>query len=205
MTQVETQFGKQMQEALKLPEPERTAQFAKLKNRYNTKQSTTRKKYGIRLREKRTKEDIEAERVRLLGPDGADIWMDMEHKARGLKPGHEGTPIPASGGQTPGTKSSPQRPAQKDIGGLGISAGPAEATDPTTQMDSSQPRDMARLHQDQSAISKPPIAGGSRDDPMDIEEGAGTKPPIASNGHRQDSSSSEDDQSSSGNEDTPVH
>ncbi|KAI5461014.1 hypothetical protein BGZ63DRAFT_405448 [Mariannaea sp. PMI_226] len=66
MREAEEYYGTLMRSALALPEPERSKHLAVLKNRYNTKKSNTRKKYGIRLRGRRTKAEINAERSRLF-------------------------------------------------------------------------------------------------------------------------------------------
>ncbi|KAF4123404.1 hypothetical protein GMORB2_6105 [Geosmithia morbida] len=156
---VEVKYGRLMQQALKLPERQRVDQFVRLRNRYNTKQSTTRKKFGIRLRERRTREDIDAERRRLLGTsDGPEIWLQLEALIRKVQ---AGDPTVGTGAETPvgqaasqnGTRSggghgdqaskpsqaqdrdspSPDGLIRSDLtGGLPASAGSIETTDPTT-------------------------------------------------------------------------
>lgn len=63
----EEKYSILLREAMQLQDPERALRIVQLKNRYNTKQSTTRKKYGIRLRKIRPPEELAAERRRLFG------------------------------------------------------------------------------------------------------------------------------------------
>ncbi|KAI5456171.1 hypothetical protein BGZ63DRAFT_367516 [Mariannaea sp. PMI_226] len=67
MRKNEGYYGALMRTAMTLPEPEKSKHLAALKNRYNTKQSTTRKKFGICLRGRRSKAEIDAEHIRLFG------------------------------------------------------------------------------------------------------------------------------------------
>lgn len=67
MTNAEEKYGGMMRQAMNLPVKEREEELARLKNSFNTKQSTLRRKYGVLLRERRPKGEIESERNRLVG------------------------------------------------------------------------------------------------------------------------------------------
>lgn len=93
----EDKFADRMKEAMMLPSSERDVKLANLKNGLNNKQSMIRKKYGIRLRGRRTRADMQAERERMLG-SSAPI-------PRPLAPSHHSTaPMPSHDrrGSTPG-------------------------------------------------------------------------------------------------------
>lgn len=67
MAALESRYSTQLLQAQNLPPDEQKAEFARIKNTYNTRQSVTRKKFGIRLRERRSRMEIEEERNRLMG------------------------------------------------------------------------------------------------------------------------------------------
>lgn len=93
----EDKFADRMKEAMMLPSAERDVKLANLKNGLNNKQSMIRKKYGIRLRGRRTRADMQAERERMLGATTA--------LSRPLAPSHHSTaPMPSHDrrGSTPG-------------------------------------------------------------------------------------------------------
>ncbi|POR31784.1 Uncharacterized protein TPAR_08014 [Tolypocladium paradoxum] len=177
MKKGEEKYGALMQEAMKLPPAQREAELAKLKNSYNTKQSLTRKKYGIRLRERRSKLEIEAERSRLLGAT-ADC---SSSNTAGHQPAQKRARI-GSDGQSASTQqdgypdgtgqgSTPRkRPVLPDMGGglTGVS-GTAEHTDPTTFLTPSKSRSMAQAAQPQAFAQR-----GTSDDPMQIDDSNGS-------------------------------
>ncbi|KAJ6788325.1 hypothetical protein PWT90_09537 [Aphanocladium album] len=66
MARADQKYADQLVKARLLPAEEQRAEFARVKNIYNTKQSVTRKKYGIRLRERRSRAEVEEERNRRL-------------------------------------------------------------------------------------------------------------------------------------------
>lgn len=214
LRQAEQKYGLRMQEAMKLPESERFDMLSKLKNSWNTKQSTTRKKYGIRLRDRRSKEEIEAERVRLLGtPDGATEWM--EHERAGKRPRIEGSTSSAraSPAQAP-APTNPDTPRKRvalsEMGGLSGSVGSAETTDPTAFLTSSQPRGMAQLHQLQPQ-QQPNNSGTSHNDPMVLDGDSEAQSNQQSRQQSQTAASNDDsdgdsvDSSTDGDEDIPNH
>jgi hypothetical protein len=62
----ELQYGEKMRAADAMPDVEaRRSKLDALKNSFGTKQSMIRKKYGVRLRERRTRAEIDAERSRM--------------------------------------------------------------------------------------------------------------------------------------------
>jgi len=66
LQEAEAKYAPRFQEAeLIADEKERRAKVEGLRNSFGTKQSMIRKKYGVRLRERRTKAEIAAERERL--------------------------------------------------------------------------------------------------------------------------------------------
>ncbi|TQV98472.1 hypothetical protein V2A60_007790 [Cordyceps javanica] len=66
LKRIEHQYAEGQKKAMHLPPDLQRAELARLKNLYSNKTSTTRKKFGIRLRERRTRAEIEHERGRLL-------------------------------------------------------------------------------------------------------------------------------------------
>lgn len=129
MRGVDEYYGNLMREAsTKLPAGQREEELAKLKNRYNTKQSNTRKKYGIRLRERRANTDV------------GRSWNTSAAKRARVDDGPAGPPRPVPGhGQAehnrspfPSVKESPRmRVPLSTMGGLSASSATAELVDPT--------------------------------------------------------------------------
>lgn len=112
----------------KMPPGQRDQELAKLKNRYNTKQSNTRKKYGIRLRERRANADADrswnssaVKRARVdNGPAGHVQPVPVNGQAESIQP-----PFPS-------VKESPRmRVPLSKMGGLSASSATAELVDPT--------------------------------------------------------------------------
>ncbi|KAK8145185.1 hypothetical protein G3M48_004824 [Beauveria asiatica] len=66
MARIEYQYQDGQRKAANMPPIQQKAELARLKNLYNNKQSMTRKKFGIRLRERRSKHEIDEERSRML-------------------------------------------------------------------------------------------------------------------------------------------
>ncbi len=66
LKQAEISYGEKMRQAEAILNPaDRRTRLDGLRNSFGTKQSMIRKKYGVRLRERRTKAEIEAERLRM--------------------------------------------------------------------------------------------------------------------------------------------
>ncbi|GAB0136062.1 hypothetical protein EsDP_00004379 [Epichloe bromicola] len=124
---------------------EREVELAKLKNRFNTKQSLTRKKYGIRLRERRPKAELEAERNRMLSsltftPNlNASQATSGEPASKRQKTDMEGEPSGTTLSEcSDPAVISPMSVAVEKMGGLANSAGITEHVDPTTSSATSQ-------------------------------------------------------------------
>ncbi|KAM5355960.1 hypothetical protein ACJ41O_002606 [Fusarium nematophilum] len=204
MKEAEERYGKLMREATLLSEPEKSRQLASLKNCYNTKQSTTRKRYGIRLRERRTKAEIAAERSRLLGsPSGSSTparsTPARDSDARPIKRARANTEgQPTTTANASQEESPRKRVPVSEMGGLSGSSATAELTDPTTYLSPSQPRYVPQKpastsnQQSEMATTADHIRrGGSMDDPMAIDDDS-------------DSDSGSDSDSDSDNGDIPA-
>ncbi|PON23887.1 hypothetical protein TGAM01_v207215 [Trichoderma gamsii] len=123
MKGVDEYYGNLMKEAsAKLPAGQREEELAKLKNRYNTKQSNTRKKYGIRLRERRANTDVDRS------------WNTSAAKRARVDEGPAGPPQPVPNQSPfPSVKESPRmRVPLSTMGGLSASSATAELVDPTS-------------------------------------------------------------------------
>lgn len=167
MMKTEEYYGGLMREAMKMPEPEKSRQLASLKNRYNTKQSTTRKKYGIRLRERRSKAEIDAERVRLFGTlDGPSLSGANQgtgtppYKKARVEEGPTNTAQPSNGQITPR-----KRVPVNEMGGLSGSQATAEMVDPTVSVNPVHPR---QVQVSSSQVNS--ASAGTQDDPMAIDD-----------------------------------
>lgn len=150
MKKAEDKYGGLMREAMKLPLAERENELTRLKNSFNSKQSVTRKKYGIRLRERRSKAEIESERHRLVGVSRDDVAAPSPKRPR-LSEGQAASRVPES------------HPAAATGGGLAGSSGTAEHTDPTT-LTPSEPRAIKQAPPHRSAPK------GTPGDPMQIDD-----------------------------------
>lgn len=78
----ENKFADRMKDAMELPAPERDVRLANLKNGLNNKQSMIRKKYGIRLRGRRTRADMQAERDRMIGSTFPSVGRSGRRRSR---------------------------------------------------------------------------------------------------------------------------
>ncbi|KAF4962657.1 hypothetical protein FSARC_9218 [Fusarium sarcochroum] len=187
MKDAEEKYGGLMRQAMDLSEPEKSKRLASLKNSYNTKQSTTRKKFGIRLRERRTKGEIEAEEARLMGtPDGNSTPSygtpapDSDSRPK-KRPRMDDNQELSSLSGTNGNQESPRkRVPVSEMGGLSGSQATAELTDPTANLNPAQPRYTSQksafsgTQQPRTWSSSPdtPRAsmGATQDDPMSIDD-----------------------------------
>lgn len=184
MKEAEERYGQLMRDAMELPEAERAARLASLKNSYNTKMSTTRKKYGIRLRERRTKEQLAAEQARLFGPSGNNATPSLDDESRPNKRPRTDAEEPAVTGEPNGHQDSPRkRVPVSEMGGLSGSQATAELTDPTAHLNPTQPRyvppkSLAGTSRPQSKSETPDSTqqgtgaalGGTQADPMQIDD-----------------------------------
>ncbi|KAJ9138336.1 Zinc finger, C2H2 [Pleurostoma richardsiae] len=89
LRQAEIAYSERMRAAHQIPDDaERETKLAALSNSFGTKQSLIRKKYGVRLRQRRTRAEIEAERQRM---------------SSGGKDGRAKAPAPPASRQSPAT------------------------------------------------------------------------------------------------------
>ncbi|KAF0643636.1 hypothetical protein FPSE5266_01480 [Fusarium pseudograminearum] len=179
MKTAEEKYGGLMREAALLDEPERSKRLAGLKNSYNTKQSTTRKKFGIRLRERRTREEIEAEENRLFNSQGGagtptNGTPVPDHESRPNKrPRTDDMEASASG--VNGNLEPPQKRVSRAEmgGGLSGSQATAELTDPTAHLNPPQPRYTPQKPSATRPAWSSKLIGvhvGTQEDPMSIDE-----------------------------------
>ncbi|OLN88061.1 hypothetical protein CCHL11_00213 [Colletotrichum chlorophyti] len=104
-----------------------------LRNSYACKQSTIRKRFGIKLRQRRGREEMESERIRLGIPDGVSRQTPTsdQHADKRARLGDEGHAAAAQAYQETPTK----RVAVADMGnGLTGSNATAATEDPTRHM-----------------------------------------------------------------------
>lgn len=117
----EREFTERIREANAMSNEEaRKAKLNSLSNCFSTKQSLIRKKYGIRLRMRRSKEEIQAERNRMSYKTPSELQAEMGISNPGIKPKAKSrqsigssSRLPsgqASGLHTPGHTSTPSPP-----------------------------------------------------------------------------------------------
>ncbi|KAL6873128.1 hypothetical protein J3F83DRAFT_602894 [Trichoderma novae-zelandiae] len=170
MKQVDDYYLAQMRDAqARLPAGPREEEIAKLKNRYNTKQSMTRKKYGIRLRGRRA--DTEMDRS-WNGGSGDSVQAAKKVRA------DDGQARPTQSAANPLAESPRRRVPLAEMGGLAASSATAELVDPTTSSANSQPPPPTPT-QSQPTTRPPtsfqvaipaPTHHGTHDDPMQIDD-----------------------------------
>lgn len=142
----EATYAPRFKEAEDIPDPdERKLKLEGLQNSFSTKQSIIRKRYGVRLRQRRTKEEIEAERIRLTGHTGTPGGGKRQRVDDGL--GDTPSYVPSSQ-QAPATPSV-NHPAitptkhlsvtEMNSSGLGGSSATVATADPTVGLQQPQP------------------------------------------------------------------
>ncbi|KAL7925112.1 hypothetical protein ACQKWADRAFT_285075 [Trichoderma austrokoningii] len=158
MRGVDEYYGNLMREASKLPPGKRQEEIGKLKNRYNTKQSNTRKKYGIRLRERRS---------------NADVGNTSAAKRARTDDGPAGPIQPAASSQSPfpSVKESPRmRVPLSKMGGLSVSSATAELVDPTASSTAANGKSSAPATTALGVVRAPhDTPQGTASDPMQID------------------------------------
>ncbi|TFA98536.1 hypothetical protein CCMA1212_009670 [Trichoderma ghanense] len=170
MKQVDDYYLGQMRTAqATLPAGPREEELAKLKNRYNTKQSMTRKKYGIRLRGRRADTDVDRS-----GSGGSGDSGQAAKKVRT----DDGRARPTQAASQ--VMESPRRRVPlAEMGGLSASSATAELVDPTTSSANSQPPPPTPTPSQPTPTRPPPSIQvaipapahhGTHDDPMQIDD-----------------------------------
>ncbi|KAK8138678.1 hypothetical protein PG984_002058 [Apiospora sp. TS-2023a] len=142
----EATYAPRFKEAEEIPDPEeRKLKLEGLQNSFSTKQSIIRKRFGVRLRQRRTKEEIEAERIRLTGHTGTPGGG----KRQRVDDGQGDTPSYVASSQQDPTAPSVNNPAMlptkhlsvtaMNSSGLGGSSATAATADPTVGLQQPQP------------------------------------------------------------------
>lgn len=84
LREAEIKFTERMRQASMIPdEAEKKSRLDALSNSFGTKQSLIRKKYGVRLRMRRTKAEIQAERDRMQYKTAAELQADIGISSNG--------------------------------------------------------------------------------------------------------------------------
>ncbi|KAI9171522.1 hypothetical protein HJFPF1_01008 [Paramyrothecium foliicola] len=166
MKEVEEYYGGLMRDVVQnLPLDQQEQELAKIKNRFNTKQSMTRKKYGIRLRGRRSRAQME-EADRHLGVPTPSSQSSNQKRSR-----HEtGPPHHPPVAQAP--RPIPRVPLS-EMGGLSNSSATAEHVDPTTMLTPSKPRYIPPGQSSQATangIHAESSKGTTAADPMEIDD-----------------------------------
>lgn len=189
MRKGEEHYGHLMRRAMTFEEPRKSTELGRLKNSYNTRQSTTRSKYGVKLRQRRTKEQIDAERLRLFGvSDGPTLSGSDVHMNKRVKTGHP-TPTPPSSSMPAETPR--KRVPISEMGGLAGSSATAEHTDPTAVASPSFARQAPAMSQIAPSAAHQSNPAGTSDDPMAIDSAS-------------ESDSSDESESDTDDEDIPA-
>ncbi|KAK7908097.1 hypothetical protein PG985_015400 [Apiospora marii] len=142
----EASYAPRFKEAEDIPDPdERKQKLEGLQNSFSTKQSIIRKKYGVRLRQRRTKEEIEAERIRLTGHTGTPGGGKRQRVDDGLGDTPSYVPSSQQAHATPSVNNPAITPTKHlsvtdmNSSGLGGSSATAATADPTVGLQQSQP------------------------------------------------------------------
>lgn len=151
LRQAEISYVPRFKEAEAIMDPKaRQQKLESLNNTFSTKQSMIRKRYGVRLKIRRTRQEIEEERLRRLGvkhgpsSPGTAIGTPSAKRQRSDN-GLNGSDPPSyinRGPQTPVPVPQPINHlsvSQMNNSGLGGSTATAATTDPTTSVAASQP------------------------------------------------------------------
>ncbi|ORY62339.1 uncharacterized protein BCR38DRAFT_486602 [Pseudomassariella vexata] len=148
LKQAELTYAPRFAEAETIPDlAQRKARLDALQNSFSTKQSIIRKKYGVRLRQRRTRAEIEAERERMARGGGSSNKRRRtdDYKSFASNPAYLNT----SQQQQPAS-STPEKPnpavdyspskhlsvSDMNSAGLGGSSATAATTDPTAPVQS---------------------------------------------------------------------
>ncbi|KAK9775793.1 hypothetical protein SCAR479_07609 [Seiridium cardinale] len=142
LRRAELSYAPRFKEAEKIEDPlDRKLKLENLLNGFSTKQSNIRKKYGVRLRQRRTKAEIDAERARVHGIINTPV------KRRRTDAGTENSTPTWSSVQQPASARTPESSAPTasepvsnnhlsiaslSTSGLGKASATEATTDPTT-------------------------------------------------------------------------
>ncbi|KAK7970766.1 hypothetical protein PG988_009839 [Apiospora saccharicola] len=136
----EATYAPRFKEAEEIPDPEeRKLKLEGLQNSFSTKQSIIRKRFGVRLRQRRTKEEIEAERIRLTGHTGTPGGGKRQRVDDGQGDTPSYVPSAQQALATPSVNNSAMTPTKHLSSGLGGSSATAATADPTVGLQQSPP------------------------------------------------------------------
>ncbi|KAI0818133.1 hypothetical protein GGR55DRAFT_59738 [Xylaria sp. FL0064] len=149
LRQAEMSYGPRFKEAKEIADPmARQSKLESLHNTFSTKQSIIRKKYGVRLRHRRTRAEIEGEKSRMgikHAPSSPVSQVETPSAKRQKTKGTLGSPgRPSHIGQGPQTQTPIPPPAnhlsvsEMNNSGLGGSTATAATKDPTAVVTPSQ-------------------------------------------------------------------
>lgn len=97
LRQAEIKYGERIRQAHLIPDDvERKSRLDALSNSFGTKQSLIRKKYGVRLRNRRTKAEIDLERARMGYRTAAELTVQMQGAPPGTLTSSNATPAAAT-------------------------------------------------------------------------------------------------------------
>ncbi|KAK2613107.1 hypothetical protein N8I77_000036 [Diaporthe amygdali] len=134
LRQAELTYGERFRQACTIPDPaEKKTRLDGLANSFGTKQSLIRKKYGVRLRMRRTKAEIQAERDRMQYKTAAELAADIGIQSAG--PGRPGRPITS----TPRPASTIARGSNGGTGTMWSSVNRPGVQAPTSTLASASP------------------------------------------------------------------
>lgn len=138
LKQAEISYAPRFREVEALPDPAaRKAKLEALQNSFTTKQSTIRKRYGVRLRNRRTRAEIEQERHRMSGATpGSDSTETPSAKRQRMDDGNLGEPTRVRSIGPDKESLSPHIPLIGISGGLEGSVAAETIRDPTTSFTS---------------------------------------------------------------------
>lgn len=152
LRQAELTYAPRFREAETIPDPiARKSKLESLHNSFSTKQSIIRKRYGVKLRARRTRTQIEEERFRMgrkhdqSSPGPTAETPSAKRQKNGDAFGHTGSTLYTSRGpqqqpQAPMPPSAYHLPvSQMNNTGLGGSTATAATTDPTAPQFEQQP------------------------------------------------------------------
>lgn len=164
LLQAEEQYSGRFREAEAIADPEqRRVRLDSLRNTFGTKQSMIRKKYGVRLRERRTRAEIQAERERMgrnrlkseaRNSGGEESPAPASSTASAWTAANRAEPMDLTDDATPSLKrrrvdegneyavrqqTGPTTKVSEMAGGLAASNATAAVHDPTLPPPSSQP------------------------------------------------------------------
>ncbi|KAH7163187.1 hypothetical protein B0J13DRAFT_31627 [Dactylonectria estremocensis] len=173
MRDAEEHYGGLMKVAMRLDQPEQDKQMASLKNRYNTKQSVTRKKYGIRLRERRSKAQIDAERTRLFGtPDGPSLsGRDGPRPAsKKARTGEDGQSVVTAQASISRGGTSWNNAGVAEKGGMSGPSATFQSNGPVGSTQRPQEHQAARVGEQTPGRVHSPQPRGTQDEPLSIDD-----------------------------------